>query len=204
MSREYSKRRIAIEHLTKYCLQLVEFTPTEISLIENYFFESSFKKKSFILKHGEVCDFIGFLNKGCIRHFHIKDGNEITCDISFENSFITEFNSFNTGSKSQISFQALEDSQLLLIPKSKLLELYKMNPKFEELGRKVAEKTAIRNTNIAMSLASDNPEKRYSNLLKETPEIFQRVQQKYIANILGIKPESLSRIQKRVFSKLKS
>jgi len=173
-------------------------------LIENYFIESPLNKKDFILKNGEVCDFIGFLSKGCIRHFHLKDGDEITCDISFENSFFTEFNSFNTGSKSQISFQALEDSKLLLISKKKLYELYEINPKFEKLGRKIAEKVAIRNTNIAMSLASDKPEKRYSNLLKEKPEIFQRVQQKYIANILGVKPESLSRIQKRVFSKLKS
>ncbi len=55
-----------------------------------------------------------------------------------------------------------------------------------------------------MSLASDKPEKRYFNLLKERPEIFQRVQQKYIANLLGVKPESLSRIQKRVFSNPKS
>lgn len=98
----------------------------------------------------------------------------------------------------------MEDSSLLLITKKKLYELYQKNSKFEQLGRKIAENVAMRNTDIAMSLASDKPEKRYSNLLKEKPEIFQRVQQKYIANILGVKPESLSRIQKRVFSKLKS
>lgn len=55
-----------------------------------------------------------------------------------------------------------------------------------------------------MSLSSDKPEKRYQNLLEEKPEIFQRVQQKYIANILGIKPESLSRIRKRVLFNSKS
>jgi len=85
-----------------------------------------------------------------------------------------------------------------------LYELYQKNTKFEQLGRKIAEKVAMRNTDIAMSLASDKPEKRYSDLLKERPEIFQRVPQKYIANILGIKPESLSRIQKRIILNLKS
>lgn len=176
----------------------------EIDLIENYFTKKSLNKKEFLLEDGEVCDIIWFLQNGSIRHFHFKDGNEITCDISFENTFITEFNSFNTGSKSQICFQALEDSKLLLITKEKLYELYQKNSKFEQLGRKIAEKVAVRNTDIAMSLASEKPEKRYSNLLKEKPEIFQRVQQKYIANVLGVKPESLSRIQKRVLSKLKS
>jgi len=156
------------------------------------------------LEIGDNCDFIGFLNKGCIRHFHDKDGEEITCDISVENTFITEFISFNTGSKSLITFQALEESELFLINKKKLLELYQLNPKFEQLGRKITENVAMRNHTIAMSLASDKPETRYSNLLKEKPEIFNRVQQKYIANILGIKPESLSRIRKRVLSNLKS
>lgn len=173
-------------------------------MIEDNFIERFLNKKEFLLNNLEVCDFIAFLSKGCIRHFHTKDGNEITCDISFENSFITEFNSFNTGVKSQISFQAMEDSRLYIISKKKLSELYQVNPKFEKLGRKIAEKVAMRNTEIAMSLASDKAETRYSKLLENKPEIFQRVQQKYIANILGIKPESLSRIQKRVFSKLKS
>lgn len=156
------------------------------------------------MKNGEVCNFIGFLKQGCIRHFHIKDGDEITCDISFEDSFVTEFTSFNTGSKGQIAFQALEDSKLFLISKKQLAQLYQVNPKFEQLGRKIAENVAMRNSDIAMSLASEKPEKRYANLLKEKPEIFQRVQQKYIANILGIKPESLSRIQKRALLNLKS
>lgn len=156
------------------------------------------------MKDGEVCDFIAFLTHGCIRHFHIKDGDEITCDISFQNTFVTEFTSFNTGSKGQIALQALEDSKLLLISKKHLFELYQSNPKFEQLGRKIAENVAIRNSDIAMSLASDKPEKRYISLLQEKPEIFQRVQQKYIANILGIKPESLSRLQKRIIVKSKS
>lgn len=151
-----------------------------------------------------MCNFIGFLTEGCIRHFHLKDGNEITCDITFENTFITEFNSFNLRTKSQIAFQALEPSKILLIKKEKLVELYQKNSSFKELGREIAEKVAIRNTKIAMSFASEKPEERYANLLKEKPEIFQRVQQKYIANILGIKPESLSRIRKRVLSNLKS
>ena len=144
------------------------------------------------------------MTKGCIRHFHLKDGEEITCDITFENSFFTEFDSFNFGKKSEIAFQALEPSTILLMEKKSLVELYRSNAKFEELGRKIAENVATRNTAIAMSLASDKPEERYTKLLKENPEIFQRVQQKYIANILGIKPESLSRIRKRVLTDLKS
>jgi len=128
----------------------------------------------------------------------------VTCDISFDATFITNFISFNKGTKSQIVFQALEDAKLFVIHRDKLHELYQINPKFEQLGRIIAERVAERNMSIAMSLASEKPEERYSNLLKEKPKIFQRVQQKYIANILGIKPESLSRIRKRVLKNHKS
>ena len=180
------------------------FSSEELDVFADYFEPFSIKKRAFLLEYGAVCDFIGFLSQGCMRHFHIKDGEEITCDISFEGTFVTEFSSFNTGLKGQTALQALEDSKLYVITREQLTELYQLNPKFEQLGRIIAERVAIRISDIAMSLASDKPEKRYADLLKQRPEIFQRVQQKYIANILGIKPESLSRIRKRVLTNLKS
>lgn len=195
---------MSIEALKTYCSKIVAFSKTELSILGDYFSEVKLRKKDFLLAHGQICDFIAFLTDGCIRHYHIKEGEEITCDISFENSFLTEFNSFNQETKSEIVFQALENSRLFVIEKKRLLELYQAHPKFEELGRRIAENVAIRNTAIAMSLASEKPEKRYDNLLREKPEIFQRIPQKHIANILGIKPESLSRIRKRTLSGPKS
>lgn len=194
----------AIEELKKYCQSIVDFSDVELNELEKYFNELTVKKKHFLLKRGEVCNFIYFINQGCVRHFHVKEGEEITCDISMEETFITDFKSFNSAQKSEIAFQTLEETNLLCIDKDKLEKLYQTNPKFEELGRKIAEKVASRSMDIAMSLASDKPEKRYEKLLKDQSEIFQRVPQKYIANLLGIKPESLSRIRKRVFKKLKS
>ncbi|PKG42869.1 Crp/Fnr family transcriptional regulator [Psychroflexus sp. MES1-P1E] len=185
-------------NLIKYCQSLLDFSESEISIIKDYFITTTIGKKDYLLQENKVCDFVAFIEEGSIRHFHIKDGNEITCDISLENNFITEFKSFNNGSKSYISFQTLEDTKVQIIKKNKLLELYKLYPKYEILGRKIAEKVAMRNTAIALSLASSKPETRYKELLNKNPEIFQRVPQKYIANFLGIKPESLSRIRKRI------
>ena len=189
------------ENLIKYCKSLVDFSENEISIIKEYFDTETIKKKDFLLQDNEACDFIAFIANGSIRHYHIRDGVEITCDITLDNNFLTEFTSFNNGSKSTILFQALEDTKFQIIKKNKLFELYQINSKFEILGRKIAEKVAMRNTDIAMSLASSKPETRYKELLKEKPEIFQRVQQKYIANFLGITPESLSRIRKRILTK---
>jgi FixJ family two-component response regulator len=68
----------------------------------------------------------------------------------------------------------------------------------------MAEQVAQRATDIAMSLSSEKPEERFVNLLNTKPDIFQRISQRYIANFLGISPESLSRIRARVMKKEKS
>lgn len=192
------------ESLKKYCLSLLPFTNEELDIFATYFSVVEIPKKAFFVSAGKICKEIAFIHNGLIRHFHVKDGVEITCDISTENTFITEYSSFKKEIPSKVSFQALEPTQLFVIRKEKLTELYQKHPQFEELGRLIAENTAIRNNDIAMSLASDKPETRYKKLMAENPAIFNRVQQKYIANYLGITPESLSRIKKRVFVQSKS
>ena len=103
-----------------------------------------------------------------------------------------------------MNLQAMEDTIVFIIRKENLYKLYKECYKYETFGRIMAEQVAQRATEIAMSLSSDKPEERFQNLLKKQPDLFQRVPQKYIANFLGISPESLSRIRSRVLSKQKS
>ncbi len=180
------------------------FNTIELEAVDLYFQALTLKKKQFLIQEGAPCKFIAFIVKGAIRHYHIKDGEEKSCDLSLENTFITEFKSFNTGIPSNITFQALEATSLLTISKKHLLELYEKFPKYETFGRIITEQIVSRTTEIAMSLLADKPEERYLKLLEDKPEIFQRIPLKYIANFLGVSPESLSRIRKRVHSGLKS
>lgn len=184
--------------------QKLHFTEEELSLIEIYFHSQEISKKELLLENGEVCKFIAFVETGAIRHFHIQDGDEITCDFSFEGSWITDFQSFIQQTPSAMNFQAFENTTLCIVQKDLLFELYKICPKYETYARLVAEQIALYSTQIAMSLASKKPEERFLDLLQKKPELFQRVPQKYIANYLGIRPESLSRIIKRIQQKEKS
>jgi len=187
--------------LKNYCQTLTDLSADELLLVDKYFVPKAFTRKSYLLKEGKVCKFIAFIANGSVRHFHVKDGEEKTCDISFENTFITEFRSFTNDIPSNINLQALEDTEVLLINRQSLFELYNECRKYETVGRLMAEKVAFRATEIAMSLSSEMPETRYRNLLAQHPELFQRVQQKYIANFLGITAESLSRIRNRIHHK---
>ncbi len=190
--------------LKKYCKNTVPLTTGELELIDIYFEEKVLKKKDFLLQNGKVCNFIGFIVEGTIRHFHIKDGIEKTCDISFGNCWVTDFQSFTHDTSCIMNLQAMEATTVLIIKKEQLYKLYRVCNKYETFGRLMAEQVAQRATEIAMSLSSDKPEERFNNLIKKHPDLFQRVPQKYIASFLGVGAESLSRIRSRILTKLKS
>ncbi len=191
------------DRLKKYCKTVISLSDSELKLIDRYFEIKKLKKKDFLLQNGKVCNFIGFIADGTIRHFHIKEGIEKTCDISFENSWVTDFQSFTHNTSCIMNLQAMTDTTVFIIKKENLYKLYNESNKYETFGRLMAEQVAQRATEIAMSLSSDKPEERFQNLLKKQPDLFQRVPQKYIANFLGVSPESLSRIQKRIHTRIK-
>lgn len=192
------------DKLKEYCKSILPFSDDELQLIDKYFESTSFNKRDYLLTNGEICSFIAFISEGVIRHFHVKDGVEKTCDLSFANSWVTDFQSFTYGTPGIMNLQALENTTIMSVKRANLYDLYKECGKFETFGRIMAEQVAQRATEIAMSLSSDKPEERYLKLVENHPDIFQRVQQKYIANFLGISPESLSRIRGRVLKKRKS
>ena len=78
------------ENLISYCSRFIPLSATDKEAIEFNFKPVTIKRNDFLLKEGNVCDFIAFVNSGVIRHYHLKDGKEITCDISLKNSFITD------------------------------------------------------------------------------------------------------------------
>lgn len=186
-----------IDNLLNYCSTFIQFTALDKEELAQNFRTLTLKRKDFLLQEGQICDFVAFLNKGVIRHYHIKDGNEITCDITLSNSFITDFKSLIENSPSNYNFQLLKDAELLVIQKKDLFHLYNKNKNIETFGRMMAEQVALRTIDIAMSLSSDKPEERVKKLLEQRPDLFQEVPQRYLANLIGISPESLSRIRAR-------
>ncbi len=103
-----------------------------------------------------------------------------------------------------MNLQAMEETTVFIIRKQNLYNLYTACNKYETFGRLMVERVVQRATEIAMSLSSDKPEERFQNLIKNQPDLFQRIPQKHIANFLGISPESLSRIRNRISHKHKS
>jgi CRP-like cAMP-binding protein len=157
-----------------------------------------FKKKELILQQGQVCSFVYFINKGCMRYYYIVDGNENTAQFFFENSWYTDFDSFLSGKPSKLNIQALEKAELVMLSSKDMQQLYTEIPKFEKLGRQMAENAFLGVRQRNEMLENFSAEERYLKLLKERPKVIERIPQHYIASHLGIKPESLSRIRKKI------
>jgi CRP-like cAMP-binding protein len=185
------------ENIINYCSSFIPLSAIDKEAIALNFKHTTIKRNDFLLKEGKVCDFIAFVNSGVIRHYHLKDGKEITCDVTLKNSFITDFRSFTQSIPSEYNFQILKNAELLIIKKWELFELYDNYKNIESLGRIMAEQVALRTIDIAMSLSSDKPQERVEKFIIQRPDLFQEVPQRYLANLLGISPESLSRIRAR-------
>ena len=112
------------DKLKTYCKTKVSLTDNELNLIDTYFETKNLKKKDFLLQDGKICNFIGFIAEGTIRHFHIKDGIEKTCDISFANAWVTDFQSFTHNTYSIMNLQAMENTTVFTIQKEHLYKLY--------------------------------------------------------------------------------
>ncbi|RIV17788.1 Crp/Fnr family transcriptional regulator [Fibrisoma montanum] len=155
-------------------------------------------KHEYFLRAGEVCTQIAFINQGCLRYYYLKDGDEFNGQFFFEGAWIGDYQSFLTGQPSIQYFDALEDAELLVMQHTDLQNLYAELPKFERFGRVLAENVVIGSQRRTASLLFDTPEERYLKLIKERPKVMERIPLHHIASYLGIKPESLSRIRKRL------
>jgi CRP/FNR family transcriptional regulator, anaerobic regulatory protein len=181
--------------------KLVPLNKEEEEAFEKILIVVQIKKKEFLLQEGNICNKITFINNGCVRMFYNVDGTENTVQFFFADSWYTDYESFLTGAPTVENLQALQDSEVIQFRKEDLISLYQTHPVFEKVGRVMAENAYLSLSTINKMLANEEPTQRYLNLIKQRPDVVEKIPQHYIASYLGIKPESLSRIRKRILSK---
>jgi len=178
---------------------IISLSDEEFSVFCDCLEVKTLNKNDLFLEEGQVCNYIGFVNKGVLIYFKSMDnGNEITTDFAFEGDWVTINHSRLNNTPSSINIKAIEDAELLVIKQQDLNDLYTRIPKAERLGRVLIEQAYLKIVRQSVDLQIFTAKERYENLLHEFPEIFQRVQLYHIANYLGIAPKSLSRIRKEI------
>ena len=160
------------------------------------------KKHAYLLKEGEVCKHVCYLTSGFFRMYYIDyDGNEINYRFAQKNNFIVDFQSFLIQKPAHFYWQAMQDAELLALPYLGIQRLYAASPSWNNFGRLIAERVYLQLNERVEMLLFMTPEERYKHLLDTQPELFTLVSQNQLSSYLGVKPESLSRLRKRLLKK---
>jgi CRP-like cAMP-binding protein len=174
------------------------FNEEELALIEKSFMKVPLQKEDYFLREGQISNYIGLVESGLVLYKRTSDvGEEIICDFAKEGEWVTQYHSFASRVKSLLSIQAIEPTILHVVSYENLNSLYAAIPGFERIARQLIEKFFIQMIQRADNLQNLKAEERYEKLLKESPDLLQRVPQYFIASYLGMAPQSLSRIRKK-------
>jgi len=185
---------------------LISNISKHISLTENEaaFFSSILQSKflkagDFLLKEGDVCRYESFVTKGCLKTYYQDDnGFEHILDFSIEQWWADDLYSLLTQTASKSNIKASEDTHILQISKDDLELLYQKIPKFERFFRILFQHAFIaQRQQINLSLSASAQE-RYILFLQNKPYAQKRFSQKDIASYLGITPQFLSSLKKKI------
>ena len=188
-----------VEFLSKY----IELTNEEIDILSNQNFIQSYKKGTILLSEGKIAKECFFIIQGCVGSYYLVDGQVKVTEFFTEKQPITPV-SYTTKKPSKYYLECLEDCIISLGTPERSAELMKKIPRLATLGSNIMEDQLANQRMKYDEFIKLSPEDRYQNLQKTSTDLLNRVPQYLIASYLGIKPESLSRIRKRLHKKSSS
>lgn len=183
--------------LKKFFSDYVQLPDAELEDIVSKFKKRKVKKNELLLVAGEVCKDLIFVQSGCLRLYYLQEDVEVSVWFALRHSSAIEIYSFISETPTNNYLQAIEESEILYLPKSALNKLYETHPKMQEMMRKFWEDVILHLLERFTALQRDSAEQRYLDLLNK-PELLQTIPQKYLASFIGVTPTSLSRIKKNI------
>jgi CRP-like cAMP-binding protein len=188
------------ELLKTHIRKAIPISDEEFDTLTAFFTPRQIKKKEHLYLQNDICKYIAFVSKGCLRNYHIdKKGDEQIIYFALEEWWVGDLQSFYLQIPSMFNLQALEDCELLLSTLPEFEEALATIPAFDKFY-KFKTHNSYTNTQKSVVERTETAEERYLKLFEVSPSLLQRVPQHYLASYLGIKPQSLSRIRKKIFN----
>lgn len=185
--------------LIEYFNRLLPLNEEEKAVVGTVFNERRVKRRQFILQEGDVCKLNTFVIEGCFRMFLVEEsGKEHNLQFAIENWWIGDIGSFHAEEPSKLNIEALENSVILQIKKEDQLKLFVDYPKFNRIFRVLAENAVVGLQRRVLQNISSTAEERYLDFLERHPQLFNRISNVQIASYLGVTPEFLSTIRKKL------
>lgn len=172
-------------------------TDEEINLLRTYFYEETLTKNEYFTQPHKYCQKLSLIKSGLLRIYRHADGKEITQWISTPNNFVTEISSFFFNAPSRLTIEALTNVELLSLNKKNYIELGQKLPKWKAIETQFIAKCFATLEDRVFSHLSLDAEERYNLYFEHNKLLFNQVPLQYIASILGMSAETLSRIRNR-------
>ncbi|WP_019187953.1 Crp/Fnr family transcriptional regulator [Prevotella conceptionensis] len=184
-------RDIARELARKYSTM----THDELDILESVLVPMKFAKGEIILKEGDVCEHIYYVERGLTRQFYFKNGKELTEHIGVEHTIVMCIESLFKEKPTYLQLEALEPTLVYAMPKHRLEEVALHNVNIQILYRKILEESLIISQVHADMLRFETAQDRYLKLCKQSPQVVLRAPLVYVASYLQMTPETLSRVR---------
>ena len=167
--------------------------------LANRVFERKIRRRQFILQEDEICRHYTFVAKGCFKKFQVDEkGTAHNLQFAAENDWIMEIDSFYNEKPSRVYIEAMEPSVILQINKADPFTLFTSNPKFDRNFRVIIENRFVEQENRILQAISSTAEDRYRSFLIQYAKLLNRLPNTQIASYLGITPEFLSKMRRRM------
>lgn len=159
-------------------------------------------KKTILLREGEVCQFEAYIKKGCVRIYYVNEnGFEVVLSFAVEDWWVSDIASFHENKPSLFFIETLEETEMLLLAPQTKEKLLLTIPKFERVFRLLVQRNLSSVQNRLINTISKTASDRYLEFIKLYPSLPLRVPQYHIASYLGVSPEFVSTIRKRLSAK---
>lgn len=189
----------SLQYLRAYFEKIAPITDRDWELFSANLIRAEFPKKTSLLKMGEVENYISFIEKGVVRFFLPKSvDKEITFAITFENELVCAYDSFLKQCPSEYFVETITPTTLIRFDRRLLQKMYVEIPLSNTIGRILSEEIFLIKAKRELLFLKYSPLQRYLNLFEEKPRLIKDIPLKYLASYIGITPQALSRIRKRI------
>jgi hypothetical protein len=187
-----------MEDLAQYLRSYMSVADEDMDTLLSYFHLTEMNKGDYFVKAGRICDKLSFQKSGLLRSFALHDDAEVTQWISSKGYIITDLGGLFLDQPSRFDIYALTHSELFTISKTDYLNLGKVIPAWPALERRLIARCFGFMEARMFALLSMTAEEQYKYLMDQNPELFAQVPLKYLASMMGMTAESLSRVRNKM------